>query len=173
MKKTYHSPEEHNHSHSDPTHPVPERKVGYGNPPIERQFKKGTSGNPRGRPPKKERALTRRQLRRDILRLGETPTVLRTEKGRTTVTAYEAVLMRAMNKALAGHGPSIRLIVKLYSEAIAEHNDAHNEKFSILELDEKVLTLHADYDKDDPEVVAFRKRFLQAVNWKRKSTRRT
>lgn len=44
-------------SHGDPNQTSPKRKTGYGNPPIERQFKKRLSGNPRGRPPKAERAL--------------------------------------------------------------------------------------------------------------------
>ncbi len=160
-------------SPSDPNQAPAPPKVGYGNPPSEHRFKKGTSGNPRGRPPKRERSFTRRQSRRDVLSIGETPTIIRTEKGTTTVTAIEAILMRAKNKALAGHGPSIRLMIKLYFEMVAEHDDAHDRMFSFLESDERLLTFHADHDTDDPQVVAFRKKFLEAVNRKRKATRRT
>ena len=46
-------------------------KAGYGRPPIDGRFKKGTSGNPRGRPPKIERSLTPRQMRRDFLRIAK------------------------------------------------------------------------------------------------------
>jgi hypothetical protein len=116
-------------------------KVGYGKPPVEHQFQKGKSGNARGRPPKKERSFTPRQLRRDILRFTEAPTTIRTEKGKQAVTAIEAILLRAISKALSGHGPSIRLIWKMHCEAILEHYQTHEGQFSDLERAEHLVTL--------------------------------
>ena len=113
--------------------PPAEKPVGYKHPPVAHQFKKGASGNPRGRPRKVERSYTPRQSRRDILRIGNTPTVIKTEKGIKKITLFEAVLLRAASKALAGHGPSIRYFLKEYSEAQHEHNVVHRRYFERLE----------------------------------------
>lgn len=47
------------------------------------RFQKGVSGNPRGRPRKIERSYTLRQQRRDVLRIAESPTTIRTAKSKT------------------------------------------------------------------------------------------
>jgi hypothetical protein len=97
--------------------------VGYGRPPTDRQFRKGKSGNPKGRPRKDHRFLAPRQVRRDILSITEAPTTIQTAGGEIMVPTYVAVLMVARKKALSGHGPSIRLIMDRHNLAIAEHWD--------------------------------------------------
>jgi hypothetical protein len=116
-----------------PAAPPAEKPVGYKQPPVAHQFKKGVCPNPRGRPRKAERSYTPRQSRRDILRIGNTPTVINTEKGIKKITLFEAVLLRVASKALAGHGPSIRYFLKEYSEAQHEHNVVHHRYFQSLE----------------------------------------
>ena len=83
------------------------RKTGYKSPPVDGQFKKGQSGNPAGRTPRPVRAFLPRQLRKDILQIGEIETRIRTPDGERVVSAYEAILYRLMHKALAGHSPSL------------------------------------------------------------------
>jgi hypothetical protein len=116
----------------EPT-PKAESKVGYGNPPVASKWQKGTSGNPAGRPRKRERSFTPRQLRRDILCIAESATTIKTDKGVRKMAAIEAIVLRAISKALAGHGPSIRLVIKWYSEAVRDHAAVHDGKFKILE----------------------------------------
>lgn len=100
-------------------------KVGYKKPPREHQFKKGRSGNLKGRPPKHVRGFTERELRRDILNLGEMPTRVRTPDGERTMAAIEVANLRMVQKAMAGHGPSIRRFQDLYRQAVIEHGEVH------------------------------------------------
>jgi hypothetical protein len=136
-----------------------------GEPPVDRRFKKGVSGNPRGRPPKRERSLTRRQLRRDILRIAEAPVTVKTDKGLVKVSAIEAIILRATSRALTGHGPSIRFVMNLYAEKIAEHDDLRDNKFSSLEDLEKILMHNPEEDRS-----YFAR---ENLNYMRKLTRRT
>lgn len=112
----------------------PACKAGYKSPPVEHQFKKGRSGNPAGRPRKPVRALLPRQLRRDILEIGETKTRVRTPDGERDVSAYEAVLIRLLHKALAGHGPSMRCFITLYGEAVLSHAEEFKKPFEFVEM---------------------------------------
>lgn len=77
-----------------------------GNPPREHQFKKGVSGNPRGRPPgtKDFKTLIQRQL----------DTVVKANVlGRTVrVTKREAMAMRLVDKALSGDHRAIEACIK-------------------------------------------------------------
>ena len=75
--------------------------VGYGRPPTASRFKKGQSGNPRGRP----RGL-RREIPYDLL-LGQMVTIR--EDGRERrVTAAEAFLLQLTKKGLQGDSASAR-----------------------------------------------------------------
>jgi len=49
----------------------------------------------------------------------------------------------------------------------------HYQTFSLLEKDEWMLVLDGECNKNDSEIVAFRKKFIKAINLKRKATRRT
>ena len=124
--------------------PPTEKPVGYKQPPVAHQFKKGVCTNPRGRPRKEERSYTLRQSRRDILRVGNNPTVIKTEKGIKKITLIEAILLRVASKALAGHGPSTRYFLEEYSAALREHNMVHSRCFKGLENLEIEFVLHPE-----------------------------
>lgn len=81
--------------------------VGYGRPPKERQFTKGQSGNPAGRPRgSKSIATMFNQITRELINIKE--------NGRTkTVTRLEAVLHRMTNEALSGNPRVMREFVQL------------------------------------------------------------
>jgi hypothetical protein len=145
--------------------PPAEMPVGYKQPPVVHQFKKGKSGNPRGRPRKTERSYTPRQMRRDILSVGNSSTSIKTSKGIKKVTVIEAVRLRTVSKALSGHGPSSRYILKEYDAALREHNEVHDKDFKELEEFEMHLTSHPEAAKSE---------WLTGyLAWKRKLTRRT
>jgi hypothetical protein len=133
---------------SDADSPRPTYAVGYGRPPTEHRFKAGTSGNPRGRPPKPVRALMKSQLRRDIIKAGETTTRVRTAKGTKEMPVIEAVYLRLAQKALNGHGPSMRRLIDSYNQAVAEHDALHKKHFGFIELVEKEFVENTNFGRE-------------------------
>lgn len=85
----------------------PHRPVGHGNPPRRTQFKKGQSGNPRGRPKgsKDPRELIEQIINQRI--------EVRDRGRRRTVSIFEAILLRLRNQALEGDYRAIDRIFKL------------------------------------------------------------
>ena len=78
-----------------------EYEIGYGKPPTANQFKKGRSGNRRGRPPKRKRTLPHDQV------LGQMVTVF--ENGREKrITAAEAFLLNLTKQGMEGNGAAAR-----------------------------------------------------------------
>jgi Family of unknown function (DUF5681) len=94
-------------------------KVGYGKPPKTRQFKKGKSGNPRGRPKGSLNLAT------DLTaELGEHITVR--EDGRPRkVSKQRALIKSLMAKALQGDVRAMGSLLALYARVITEapHDD--------------------------------------------------
>lgn len=75
--------------------------IGYGKPPVSTQFKKGQSGNPRGRPKNRHREIPYDAV------LGQMVTIR--EDGRERrVTAAEAFLLQLTQKGLVGDSAAAR-----------------------------------------------------------------
>jgi hypothetical protein len=81
--------------------------VGYGRPPVNRQFKPGQSGNPRGRP-KGQKNLTTTI----VDALSKTITV-RDKNGLRTISKLDAILEVQVNKAVAGDPHAFARIIQI------------------------------------------------------------
>jgi hypothetical protein len=99
--------------------------VGYCNPPRTTRFKKGVSGNPKGRPKGSlnvAAAFTRTLLEKVVIN----------EHGqRKTVTKLEAALKQMVNRAVSGDLRAFHQLVDLARDAEAKHNatSAQNPEF--------------------------------------------
>ncbi len=106
--------------------PDPAAAVGYRRPPTSTQFKKGQSGNPRGRPPKAKgaRAIAERVLS-EPQRLAGQP-----RGARVVFAVLELVVMTVKQMAASGHAQA----TALYSKFAQRHSRQQSEpvKFGFL-----------------------------------------
>lgn len=79
--------------------------VGYGKPPRHTRFKKGGSGNPKGRPRGAKNAAT---LLKEAL--GE-PVIITENGRRKSITKKQAIVKQIVNKAASGDHRSIQLLL--------------------------------------------------------------
>lgn len=89
-----------------------EDKVGYGRPPRETQFKKGKSGNPKGRP---KHPTTPRECINKIL--GECRTVTVDGK-RKKITNLEIFFRRMCTESLKGNLKATDILLKYFGDSI-------------------------------------------------------
>jgi hypothetical protein len=82
-------------------------EVGYGKPPKDSQFKKGESGNPRGR------AKYTRNLKTDLTKILGKKISVREGDRKFKVSGQEGVLMSLMAKCLKGDTKAITTLVNL------------------------------------------------------------
>lgn len=82
-------------------------EVGYGKPPKDSQFKKGESGNPKGR------AKYTRNLKTDLTKILGKKISVREGDRRFKVSGQEGVLMSLMAKCLKGDTKAITTLVNL------------------------------------------------------------
>src|ERR1700724_183838 len=80
-------------------------EVGYGKPPKTTQFKKGSSGNPKGRPKKI------RDFDLELLRQSRETIVVNVNGRPCRISKHEAVSMQLINKAASGDLPALRTYV--------------------------------------------------------------
>ena len=85
--------------------------IGYGKPPRDTQFKKGVSGNPKGRPKK---AL---DFEHELIKESKSLMTIN-ENGRSKrISKHKAVIKQLMNKAMSGNIPAARPYLDRYQLA--------------------------------------------------------
>ena len=107
-------------------------RVGRGRPPKRTQFKRGHSGNPKGRPRKQHRALIPSQTRKDVLRVMDMTVSMKTPQGDQLLTIAEATIYSLAMQAIKGKASFMKLWVQLQNEALRGNVEAHPE-FSLLD----------------------------------------
>jgi hypothetical protein len=85
----------------------PDYEVGFGKPPAATRFKKGRSGNPKGRPKGKPNAATA------TLRAFAAKVVINENGRRRVVTKMEAAMVQLANKAATGDLRALNLAATL------------------------------------------------------------
>jgi len=81
-------------------------EVGKGRPPKETRWKKGHSGNPRGRPKSRKPGPV------DVAAVLETPVQARVGGRETKIPTFEASFRQLAKRAVDGHLPAIRKFLK-------------------------------------------------------------
>lgn len=84
--------------------------VGYKNPPIERQFKKGQSGNPKGRPTKDPESVSAAYLFRKV---ANEIVAMNSVNGEQTMTRWEALARQVQSLALNKDASAARLLYRM------------------------------------------------------------
>ena len=103
---------------------LPESDLGYSRPPRATQFKKGTSGNPRGRPRKRHKKLPYDAV------LGRMVTVRENGRDRR-ITAAEAFILHLTKKGLEGCGASARASLASIEQARLSRSERDGEQLVV------------------------------------------
>jgi hypothetical protein len=116
--------------------------VGYGKPPRHSRFKRGQSGNPRGRAPGAKNLKT-------LLSEALNEYVIVTENGgRRKVTKREAIIKQLVNQSAIADWRAIKILLDLLREIDGQSEPASPETSAFTAADEKVLEqLRARFSK--------------------------
>ncbi|WP_273144043.1 DUF5681 domain-containing protein [Oceanicaulis alexandrii] len=137
---------------AEPSAPTPDghdphRPVGYANPPKRTQFKKGQSGNPRGRPRRKKSLST--MLDEILYKQVEI-----TEGGRRRkVAAVEALLKRQLAEAMKGDAKAFDRLFKLQQMVGSPDNEPDQEGGGRSPAEQAMLAELAEWVQSEPGTV--------------------
>ena len=123
--------------------------VGYGRPPVETQFKPGTSGYPNGRP-KKSRNL------KTIIRNALTASVIvREGEKKRSVSKLEGVVLRQLESALKGNDKAALATLKMAAQVgLLDVGDKEMESPHLSAGEQQIIDeLLADKTKKTPSLV--------------------
>lgn len=117
--------------------------VGYGKPPKEYRFKKGQSGNPKGRP---KGSLNFDNDVDDILRQ---PMTISENGDARTVSSQKAALLRLRTKALKGDPRALDRLLTLAAENSAR-KEANSAERALTANEEEILERFAEHIQRRP-----------------------
>lgn len=107
-------------------------RVGYGKPPLETRFKRGQSGNPRGRPRGAKNLATLLDEALNEL------VVVNENSGRRRISKRKAALKQLVNEAAKGNWRALKLLVDILQD-IERRSVPQTEESSFSLADEKVV----------------------------------
>jgi Family of unknown function (DUF5681) len=107
-------------------------EVGYGKPPRHTRFKRGQSGNPRGRPPGAKNLSTL------LNEAPNEPVVVTENGGRKRISKRQASLKQLVNEAAKGNWRALKLLVDILQD-IERRTEPKTEESSLSLADEKVI----------------------------------
>jgi hypothetical protein len=111
-----------------------EYEVGYGKPPKESQFKKGQSGNPKGRP--KKRRITLSEFDQMYMEVAGEMVSVKTSKGLEEISVIKAILKQQAHKAMNGNNRAASIFLAEIKRSAADfERDA-----------QKVMTMKAEQE---------------------------
>jgi hypothetical protein len=107
--------------------------VGYGKPPPHTRFKKGQSGNPRGRPAGAKNLKT---LLTDAL---NEPVVVTENGGHRKITKREAIVTQLVNRSATADWRAIKILFDILRDIEVQTEAASPETPAFTAADEKVI----------------------------------
>ena len=119
-------------------------EVGYGKPPHHTRFKKGQSGNPRGRPSgSKNLATVLSEALNELVIVAE-------NGGRRKITKRQAIITQLVNQSAKADWRATKILLDILQAIESRSEPAAAETSSFSEADEKVLEqLRARFSKGE------------------------
>ena len=126
-----------------PSDPMPSDKqrdyeVGYGKPPRHTRFRKGQSGNPRGRPKESKNLAT---LLKEAL---NEPVIVAKDGGRRKITMREAIIKQLVKRSATADLRATKILLDLVRDIEGHSEESQREPGSaetraFTEVDKKVI----------------------------------
>ena len=125
-----------------PSDNKPDYAVGYGKPPRQTRFRKGQSGNPRGRSPGAKNLKT---LLNDAL---NEPVTVTDNGGHRKITKRQAIITQLVNRSATADLRAIKILLDMLWDVEGRTEPAAPETSAFSEADEKVIEqLRARFSK--------------------------
>ena len=113
--------------------------VGYARPPERSRFRKGQSGNPRGRPKGRKREVPFIGLKEAFRNAMSQPLSMTLDGARVTTTRDEAIVHRVIAEALRGDHRAMKLcLAHMLEFGTGERAKTHEEALAELEREPEI-----------------------------------
>jgi hypothetical protein len=111
-------------------------KVGYGKPPKHSQFKKGQSGNPKGRRKSADKPL---DLNAALTKEFLAKVTVTDHRGTRKITKFDATITQLANKAASGHLPSLRLLMPWLTQVMKDNPARGSASVNIQDVRKRIM----------------------------------